>query len=85
MSCATCQKMDTRHKSIRASRFVLSKLKPMQRMAMETIGPLIISKQFILVIIDTFTRYVELYPTKDVTASAATMLYGATHVVLELH
>jgi hypothetical protein len=40
----------------------------MQRIAMDTIGPLDIAKQFkyILVIIDTFTRYVELYPTKDV-------------------
>ena len=41
---------------------------------MDAIGPLIISKllKFILVIIETFTRYVEFYPTKDVIASAAT-------------
>jgi len=66
--------MDTRHKAIMASRFVLSTLKPMQGIVMDTIGPLIISKQFkfILVITDTSTRYVELYPTKDVTASSAT-------------
>ena len=71
MSCPTCQKMDTRHKAIRASRFVLSTLQPMQRIA---IGPLDIAKQFrfILVIIDIFTRYVELFPTEDVSAEAAT-------------
>ena len=74
MSCATCQKIDIRHKAIRESRVILSILKPMQRIAMDTIGPQIISKQFefILVIIDTFKRYVELYPITDVTASAAT-------------
>jgi len=46
----------------------------MQRIAMDTIRPLDIAKQFrcILVIIGTFTRYVELYPTKDVSADAAT-------------
>jgi len=67
-------KMDTRHKSYTGSRFVLSTLKPMQRIAMDTIGPLDIAKQFryILVIIDTFTRYVEIFPTKDVSADAAT-------------
>ena len=56
MSCATCQKIDTRHKAVRASRFVLSTLKPMC-ITMDTIGQLNIAKQFkyILVIIDTFT------------------------------
>ena len=46
----------------------------MQRIALDTIRPLPIAKQFkfILVVIDTFTRYVELYPTKDVTANAVT-------------
>ena len=66
--------MATRHKEMRASRFVLSRLQPMRRIALDTIGPLEISHQFryILVIIDTFTRYVELFPTKNVTAEEAT-------------
>ena len=48
------QEMDTRHKTIRASRFTL---KPMHPIAMDTIGPLDIAKQFkyFNVIIDTFT------------------------------
>jgi len=73
-SCATCQKMEVRHKSIRASHFVLSTLKPMQRIALDTIGPMDISMDFryIIVVIDTFTRYVELFPANDVTAAAAT-------------
>ncbi len=62
-SCSTCQKMDARHKTIRASRFVLSTLKPMERIAIDTIGPLPNDMGFkYIVIIDTFTRYVELFP-----------------------
>ena len=55
--------MDTRHKAIRESRFFLSTLKPMQHIAMDTIWQLDIAKQFkyILVIIKTFRRYVELW------------------------
>ena len=43
----------------------------MQRIVMDPIGPVEISKE-ILVIIDTFTRYVELFPTKDVMATVVT-------------
>ena len=38
-SCSTCQRIDARHKTIRASRFVLSTLKPMERISIETIVP----------------------------------------------
>ena len=56
--------MDASHKTIRASRFVLSTLKPMERIAIDTIGPLPndMGFKYIIVIIDTFTRYVELFP-----------------------
>ena len=66
--------MEVRHKSIRASHFVLSTLKPMQRIVLDTIGPMDIFKDFryIIVDIDTFTRYLELCPVYDVTAAAAT-------------
>jgi hypothetical protein len=72
-SCATCQKMEVRHKSIQASNFVLSTLKPMQRIALDMDMDMDISTDFryIIVVIDTFTRYVELFPANDVTAAAA--------------
>ena len=49
-------------------------IRPIHRIAMDTIGPLDIAKHFkyILVIIDTFTRYEKLFPTNDVSADAAT-------------
>ena len=57
-SCSACQKMDASHKTIRASRFVLSTLKPMERIAIDTIGPLPndMGDKYIIVIIDSFTR-----------------------------
>ena len=66
--------MEVRNKGIRASHFDLSPLKLMQRIAQDTIVPINISKDFryIIVIIDTFTRCVELFPAYDVTAAAAT-------------
>jgi transposase InsO family protein len=72
-SCPTCQKMDARHQVIRASRFVLSSLRPMERIAIDTIGPMDedMGFKYIIVIIDTFTRYVELFAKQDVTALAA--------------
>jgi len=74
LSCATCQKMNIGHKAIRSSRFVLSTLQTMKRIALDTIGTLEISHQFrfILVIIHTFYGYAELFPAKKVMAEAAT-------------
>jgi transposase InsO family protein len=45
----------------------------MQRIAMDTIGPLPESMncKFIIVLIDTFTRYVELFPSQTVSATSA--------------
>ena len=65
--------MDARHKTVRASRFVLSTLKPMERIAIDTIGPLSndMGFKYIIIIIDTFTRYVELFPKQKNTAIAA--------------
>jgi len=72
-SYLTCQKMDARHKTIRASRLVLSNLKPMERISIDTIGPppSDMGIKYFIVIIDTFTRYVELFPKQEVTAMAA--------------
>ena len=59
---------------IESTRFVLSTLIPMDRLAVDTIGPLfedIYGFVYILVIIDTFTRFIELYPQKDASAISA--------------
>ena len=75
--------MDTRHKTIRASRFVLSTLKPMERISIDTIGPLPadMGLKYIIVIIATFTRYIELFPKQEVTAITAAGVI-ATHMSL---
>ena len=73
MSCPTCQKWT--HLTKLYGRHNSSSLHESRCSASPwTIGPLSIAKQFkyILVIIDTFTRYVELFPSKDVSADAAT-------------
>jgi len=60
------------------ARFVVSTLRPMQRISMDTIGPLqgVMTFKFIIVFIDTFTRYVELFPENTVWAiSAGNELY----------
>ena len=45
----------------------------MERIAIDTIGPLPndMGFKYIIVIIDTFTRYVELFPKQEVSAIAA--------------
>ena len=60
--------MDARHKAIRASIFVLSTLKLIERIAIDTIGPLPndMGFKYIIVIVDTFTRHVELFPKQEV-------------------
>ena len=65
--------MYIRLKTIRASRFVLSTLKPMERISIDTIGtlPEDMGMKYIIVIIDMFARYVELFPKQEVTAIAA--------------
>jgi transposase InsO family protein len=45
----------------------------MERISIDTIGPLPsdMDIKYIIVIIDTFSRYVELFPKQEVTAMAA--------------
>jgi len=54
------KKMDARHRVIRASRFVLSLLRRMEKIAIDTIGPMDedFGLNYIIVIVDCFTRYV---------------------------
>ena len=58
---------------IRTSRIVTSTLRPTQRIAMEIIWPFpeVLSFKLIIVSIDTFTRYVQLFPISSVSATVA--------------
>ena len=64
-----CQKISLVRAIIRETPFVLSHMKPMTRLGMDTIGPLSTSEIFchIIVIIDHFSRYIELFTSKDVS------------------
>ena len=55
----------------------------MKRISIDTIGPLPadMGLKYIIVIIDTFTRYVELFPTQEVTVIAT----ADTHIALWHH
>jgi hypothetical protein len=72
--CPCCQKMSELKLSIHTTPFVTSSFYPMQRLNIDTIGPLPTTKygqEHILVIIDTFTRFVELYAIRDTSAEEA--------------
>ena len=72
--CPHCQKQSYLKIPICTHPFTLAAYKPMERLAIDTIGPLPKSDneyEHILVVLDCFTRWVELYPLKDVTALPA--------------
>jgi hypothetical protein len=72
--CPTCQKLSYIKPMIQAKRFTLSSYSPLERIQMDTIGPLPKSTdghEYILVIIDCFTKFSELYALKTVTADEA--------------
>ena len=72
--CPYCQLTNERSIKIVTQPFVTSTLQPMHRLNIDTIGPLDISQfgfQYILVIIDTFSRYITIWPTRSTTAIEA--------------
>jgi hypothetical protein len=77
--CPCCQKMSQLRVPIHTHPFSLSSFEPMERLAIDTIGPLTADDEgnkYIVVIIDCFSRWVELYATKDATGmEAARSLY----------
>ena len=72
--CPCCQKMSVLKGPIHAHPFTLSSYSPMSRLAIDYIEKLIPDEDgntHILVIIDCFTRFVELFPLKENTARAS--------------
>jgi transposase InsO family protein len=77
--CPCCQKMSQIKPIINTKPYTLASYYPMQRICIDTIGPITVNnsnenesiEKYILVIIDAFSRYVNLYATKDTTASSA--------------
>ena len=62
--CPCCQKMDMLKIPIHAHGFTTSTYTPMECLNIDFIGPFP-DQGYILVIVDTFTRWVELYHTTD--------------------
>jgi hypothetical protein len=68
--CPCCQKMNVLKPSIIAHPFTTSTYTPMECLNIDFIGPFP-DDGFILVIVDTCTRWVELFHTLDATAASA--------------
>jgi hypothetical protein len=69
--CATCQAGTNVKFTSAANPFTLAALHPMDKLAVDTIGPLPTDANgngYIIVFIDAFTRFVELYAVPDTTA-----------------
>jgi transposase InsO family protein len=69
--CPCCQKMSVLKIPIHTHPFTTAAYEPMQRLNIDSIGPLDPDDDgacHIIVVIDCFTRFVELYPVKDTTA-----------------
>jgi transposase InsO family protein len=72
--CPVCQKLSDLKVPIITHPFTTAAYEPMEVLNMDTIGPLAkdeFGNKFILVIIDCFTRFVELYPIVDTGALSA--------------
>ena len=81
-SCYACQKMSQHKNTSIINPFTLATIEPMQRVYIDTIGPINSDHQtieandnynYVLVIIDAFSRFIQIYPTK--TTSAQDGLY----------
>lgn len=72
--CPVCQKLKEHHKEIKTHPFTTASYMPMDVLNIDTIGPVAKDAQgneFIIVVIDCFTRWVELYGVPDTTALSA--------------
>jgi hypothetical protein len=72
--CPCCQLMSYIKVPIQTSPFTLASYEPMERVAIDSIGPLPdddSNNKYIIVIVDCFTRFISLYPAIDATAKSA--------------
>lgn len=68
--CPCCQLMDRLKLKLKIKPFTTSSLRPFETVCLDHIGPLHIDGKtvYILVVIDCFSRWIELYPVKSTTA-----------------
>ena len=69
-----CQKASLTTIIVQTQNFTTATLEPMERLAVDSLVPLEADEYgmiYIIVIVDCFTRWVELYPTIDATAKSA--------------
>ena len=72
--CPVCQKLKETKIALKVHPFTTASYSPMETINIDTIGPVAkdsFGNEFILVVIDCFTRWVELYPMPDTSAISA--------------
>ena len=69
-NCPCCQKMSQIRPPINALKYTTSTYRAMECLNIDFVGPYP-DKGYLLVIIDTFTRYVNIYPVPEATAKSA--------------
>jgi transposase InsO family protein len=73
-SCPVCQKASTKRPRNQGEHHVVSRLQPMECVSVDSVGPLPVSAEgydYVIVLIDNFSRFVELVPTKGTTSQEA--------------
>ena len=72
--CPFCQKAKEQPRVTNVPRYTLASSQPMQSLHVDSIGPLpkdAVGNQYILVIIDAFSRFLEMYPLSSLEAKPA--------------
>ena len=73
--CPACQLMNRMRVQIKTHRFTCASYNPFEVLHLDHIGPLTkdaLDNEYILVIIDVFSRWIELFPTKSTTVLETT-------------
>jgi hypothetical protein len=76
MQCPTCQKLNVRRLDYQTHPFTTSTYRPHEQINVDTLvlnQPDKVGNIAIIVVIDTFTRWVELYPINNYTEEVAAM------------